>query len=581
MAEVAERFGPYTCVRRLGVGGMAETFLAVQHGTAGFEQRVCMKFMLASLRNDRTFRQMFLREATIAASLRHANIVGVIDVDEEAGYIVLELVDGVDLRTLLDAAPSRRLQPHHVSLIAVELCKALAYAHARTRRGQPFGIVHRDISPSNVLVSHYGEIKLTDFGVAKAMGSVAEPPSTGIKGKLCYMSPEQTRGENLDGRSDLFSLGIMLFELLAGVRPFDGPTDAQTLLRIESGKHPSLVELAPEVPGGLALVIERMLRRDPDHRYPSADACIDALARFAAPITTYRELGELARKARPPVTLSTGDFATPGSGSRPVPAFAETRRSLAPPPGAEIEPLGGRTLRQPRPVDPPALPTPLELSAFEEPKQPRAQLSRVSRGAWFALAGSLLAACIVMIAWIARLGGTAPLFTRAQTVTTTQPLAAAQAPETATTPAPAAAEASEAEQTSALLRPDVPRTEESASDRPSAPVEPVAPPAAHVRTPSTRPPEPAREPSKEASQATAVLRVGTVPLGQVWIDGAAAGWAPVVVNLPPGSHVVEGGNTHPEVKRSVRLKAGETTRLVLSLENDAMFSDEETDAPSR
>jgi serine/threonine protein kinase len=445
-----------------------------------------MKFMLASLRNDRTFRQMFLREATIAASLRHANIVGVIDVDEDAGYIVLELVDGVDLRTLFDAAPNRRLQPHHVSLIAVELCKALAYAHARTRRGQPYGIVHRDISPSNVLVSHNGEIKLTDFGVAKAMGSVAEPPSTGIKGKLCYMSPEQTRGENLDGRSDLFSLGIMLFELLAGVRPFDGPTDAQTLLRIESGKHPSLVELAPEVPGGLALVIERMLRRDPDHRYPSADACIDALARFAAPITTYRELGELARKARPPVTLSTGDFATPGSGWRPVPAFAETRRSLAPPPGGEMERMGGRTLRQPRPLDPPALSTPLELSAFEEP-QPRGQLPRVSRGAWFALAGSLLAACIVMIAWIARLQSASQPIATAPTTTTTQALTAA---------APPANENAAPEQTSPLVQPNLPRPEESEAYRPSAPPEPIAPPLSRIRAPASHTPEPAREPAR-------------------------------------------------------------------------------------
>ena len=122
MAEVAQRYGPYTCVRRLGVGGMAETFLAVQHGTAGFEQRVCMKFMLPALRSDHTFRQMFLREATIAASLRHGNIVGVIDLDEDEGYIVLELVDGVDLRRLVDVAPNRTLPAHLVSLVAVEMC---------------------------------------------------------------------------------------------------------------------------------------------------------------------------------------------------------------------------------------------------------------------------------------------------------------------------------------------------------------------------------------------------------------------------------------------------------------------------
>jgi serine/threonine protein kinase len=559
---------------------MAETFLAVQHGSAGFEQRVCMKFMLGALRNDSTFRQMFLREATIAASLRHANIVGVIDVDDDAGYIVLELVDGVDLRTLVDAAPNRKLPAHVVSLIAVELCKALAYAHTRTRRGAPHGIVHRDISPSNVLVSHNGEIKLTDFGVAKAMGSVAEPPSTGIKGKLCYMSPEQTRGETLDGRSDLFSLGVMMFELLAGVRPFDGPTDAQTLLRIEAGKHASLVELAPDVPGGLALVVERMLRRDPDHRYPLADAVIDALARFAAPITTYRELGQLARSARAPVTLSTADFVTPGSGSRPVPEqFAGGRRSPAPP---------ARTLK--RPLQ--AIPTHEALRhdgndfpELDERERISRDRPRVSRGAWFALGGSLLAACVVMIAWIARLGsgGVAPPVATPQVV---------QAPPQAAAPV-AEPPAASPEATSPLVRPNIPRAEDSEAYRAGAVPsdrEPPIPESVSARSPRSKPvapvtpapraPEP-REPTRDTSEAIAVLRVGTVPLGQVWIDGEAAGWAPVVVNLPPGMHTVAGGNTSPEVKRSVRLRAGETKRLVLSLDNDAMFGDEETDTPSR
>src|ERR1700761_8410212 len=151
MAGDGEQFGPYKRVRRLGIGGMAETFLAVQRGTAGFEQRVCMKFILASQRENPDFRRLFLREASIAASLRHSNIVGVIDVDEVAGYLVLELVDGVDLRTLLSEAPNHRLHGELGTLIAIELCKALAYAHGRTRRGQPDGIVHRDISPSNIL----------------------------------------------------------------------------------------------------------------------------------------------------------------------------------------------------------------------------------------------------------------------------------------------------------------------------------------------------------------------------------------------------------------------------------------------
>lgn len=582
MADVAERYGPYTCVRRLGAGGMAETFLAVQHGSAGFEQRVCMKFMLGALRNDHTFRQMFMREATIAASLRHANIVGVIDVDDDAGYIVLELVDGVDLRTLVDAAPNRRLPAHVVSLIAVELCKALSYAHTRTRRGAPHGIVHRDISPSNVLVSHNGEIKLTDFGVAKAMGSVAEPPSTGIKGKLCYMSPEQTRGETLDGRSDLFSLGVMLFELLASVRPFDGPTDAQTLLRIEAGKHASLVELAPDVPGGLALVVERMLRRDPDHRYPSADAVIDALARFAAPITTYRELGQLARTARPPVTLSTADFVTPASGSRPVPdAFSGGRRSPAP-----AEPPRGfgspRTLRGPHAIPTPTaeMPPPF-IDEFPAAEREAPDRPRVSRGAWFALGGSLLTASAVLLAWIARISGG-----------DTAPPLVTPSPQVVQAPAEVRDAPAQPEATSPLVRPILPHSEDSEAYRagvvPNARPAPSAPPASPTPSgsrarPIARAPEPraTTQPAEVTSEPTAVLRVGTVPMGQVWIDGEAAGWAPVVVNLAPGVHTVAGGNTSPEVKRSVKLRAGETTRLVLSLENDAMFGDEATGAPSR
>jgi eukaryotic-like serine/threonine-protein kinase len=552
MAEVAQRYGPYTCVRRLGVGGMAETFLAVQHGTAGFEQRVCMKFMLPALRSDRTFRQMFLREATIAASLRHSNIVGVIDVDDEAGYIVLELVDGVDLRRLVDAAPNRTLPAHLVSLVAVEMCKALSYAHTRTRRGQAAGIVHRDISPSNVLVSHAGEIKLTDFGVAKAMHGTAEPPSTGIKGKLCYMSPEQIRGEPLDGRSDLFSLGVMLYELLTGKRPFDGPSDAQTLLRIEAGKHAALVEVAPEVPGGMAMVVERMLRRNPEHRFPEADAIVDALTRFAPPITAFRELGSLARSARPPETLSTADFdlITPGSGPRPLVDLHEgTLRAPAPPPNRTLPRpalhLAGRTEEHEAvPVEATPLPAARPLDA-------RRRRSRVSRTAWIALGASMILAGAVSMAWIARLlllrgdEGSPPL-----TAAPPAPLA-----PPAATPPPAAIAETTPEPTSPLVKPDVPPPP---SHSPRA-VEPRQPTVA-------RPYEAPRPPP--AAEASAELRVGTVPLGQVWIDGELAGWAPVVIDLPPGVHSVAGGNTSPEVKRSVRLRAGEKRRLVLSLEDE-------------
>ncbi|HEX4355067.1 MAG TPA: serine/threonine-protein kinase, partial [Polyangiales bacterium] len=392
MVDVLEQYGPYTRIRRLGIGGMAETFLAVQRGAAGFEQRVCMKFILPGFRENADFRRLFLREASIAASLRHSNIVGVIDVDEQAGYMVLELVDGVDLRALLNAAPNHRLSPELATLITLELCKALAYAHGRNRRGQFDGIVHRDISPSNVLVSYAGEVKLTDFGVARAMRSDAEPLSTTVKGKLCYMSPEQARGQVLDGRSDLFALGVVCYELLSGQRPFDGASDADTLLRVTMGQHTPLIEVAPDVPGGLAMVVEKLLSRDREQRYVSADACIDALARFAPRATSFRDLGELARSARPHETLPSYDVAFDGTvPSRPkLSPITQTvglddspsSRALRTSPSS-----GGFDLDDVNP------PTGLLGRSIQ----------RVNRNAWGALGVSLVLLLGVASAWAARL----------------------------------------------------------------------------------------------------------------------------------------------------------------------------------
>jgi len=323
--DVGDQFGRHRLVERLGVGGMAQTFLAVQRGAAGFEQRVCMKFMLPIYHQDTTYRRLFLREASIAASLRHSNIVSVIDVDEDAGYIVLELVDGVDLRALLRSLPKRQLAPHLVVLIAIELCKALSYAHGRVLHGLPDGVVHRDVSPSNVLISYAGEVKLTDFGVARSIRREdSEPPSDTVKGKLCYMSPEQTRAEELDGRSDLFSVGVLCYELLAGRRPFDGQGDADTLARILGGRCTPLRERVPEVPEALAQVVTKLLATDRDERFANAQACIDAFAPLSPGLTAFRELGELASAARPPKTIIDGKLSERARklSKPPLPALA-------------------------------------------------------------------------------------------------------------------------------------------------------------------------------------------------------------------------------------------------------------------
>ena len=297
---IGEQFGPYTLVRRLGIGGMAETFVAVRRGPAGFEQRVCVKLVLPFFQRDKNFVELFHREAKLAAKLRHSNVVGVIDFGEIEGrsYMALELIDGCDLQRLLDAQDRTRLPYELVALIGLDLAAALEHAHDPASRAAgessgsiPQPIVHRDISPSNVLVSRQGEVLLTDFGVAKAISGTATKQSA-IKGKIPYMSPEQLRGDPVDGRSDLFALGVVMFESLAGQRPFDGASDPATILRALKGDHPSLRTLAPETPSEMCDAIERLIMPNVDDRPQSAAELLEALDPFTPPRRVRRELGE-------------------------------------------------------------------------------------------------------------------------------------------------------------------------------------------------------------------------------------------------------------------------------------------------
>jgi serine/threonine protein kinase len=265
MAGEPREFGPYHLVRRLGVGGMAETFEATRAAAGSFEQHVCLKRVLPAFSEDGEFVSRFQREAKLAAQLRHTNIVGVIDFGEVGGvhYMTLELVDGVDLRSFLKSSPGEKLSPDTVALIALDLAYALEHAHGN--------LVHRDISPSNILLSRSGEAKLADFGIAKAIDNAAV-------------------GETTDGRADLFSLGVVLFEAAAGVRPFDGAHDVETMQKILDGDSLALEEVAPDVPPALREVIKRLIELDPDARTPSATRLIEELAAVAPHPEVRREL---------------------------------------------------------------------------------------------------------------------------------------------------------------------------------------------------------------------------------------------------------------------------------------------------
>ena len=265
--------GGYEILSRLAVGGMAELFLARARRALGFEKLVVLKRILPSLAHDPTFAAMFFDEARIAASLDHPNLIHVFDIDESAGthYIAMEYVHGVDLRRLNSTLWSRgdRL-PFDVALtIGIGIAAGLHYAHERLDSdGRPLGLIHRDVSPSNVLLGFEGAIKVTDFGIAKATSRQAQTGS--LKGKVLYMSPEQCNGGYLDRRSDVFALGTVLYEMTTGYRPFDAPAMVQLLRAIAEDDVVAPSSLRPDYPPALETVVLRALTKNPDDRFPTA-----------------------------------------------------------------------------------------------------------------------------------------------------------------------------------------------------------------------------------------------------------------------------------------------------------------------
>ena len=296
VSEVMQ-FGPFELVRRLGHGGMAETFEAIRHGASGVTQRVCIKRILPAFERDEEFLRLFLEEARVSASLHHGAIAQVLDFGVVSGshYLALELVEGLDLRTVIRrlAESNDRLTTGVVAHLAFELAGALEFAHAATDRGRARGVVHRDISPSNVLLSRHGEVKLTDFGIAKAMSADVATRTAVVKGKLPYMAPEYASAGQFNAQSDLFSLGVTLYECVAGRRPFDGANDLETLENLQRGRHRPLPEAVPGVDSAFATAVERLIEADPAVRYVTATQFLDDLTAITPPGTAQLILGRV------------------------------------------------------------------------------------------------------------------------------------------------------------------------------------------------------------------------------------------------------------------------------------------------
>jgi serine/threonine protein kinase len=276
-----ETFGRYLLIERIGAGGMAEVFRAALQGPQGVEKLVALKRMLPIFSGERDFVTLFCDEARIAMQLGHANVAQVFDFGEISGswYLAMEFVDGLDLGHLVERirAADERMPSEVACFIVAEAARGLDYAHERTGTdGHPLGIVHRDVSPPNILLSRSGEVKIADFGIARATIKLHKTATGTIMGKFRYMSPEQVEGAPLDRRSDVFSLGVVLWELLAGEALFSGDSLARVSERVRTA------DVRPPGAGGLLDgIVLHALARKPDDRYARASDLARELAKCA------------------------------------------------------------------------------------------------------------------------------------------------------------------------------------------------------------------------------------------------------------------------------------------------------------
>lgn len=275
----------YRVIEKLESGGMAEVFRAESEGLQGFRKQVAIKRVLPHLSEKKKFIAMFLDEARISAQLSHSNCVQVFDigVGDQAYFIVMEFVDGANLKAIAESLKKqgKDFPVPAAAFIAQEICKGLSYAHELTdNAGNALGVVHRDMSPPNVLVTKYGEVKIVDFGLAKASSQLEKSEPGIIKGKFSYLSPEAAMGQDVDARTDIFAVGIILWELLAGSRLFLGDTDFQTVKKVQQSNVPPISQINRKVPPELERIVNRSLAKDPQARYGTARELGQDLIRF-------------------------------------------------------------------------------------------------------------------------------------------------------------------------------------------------------------------------------------------------------------------------------------------------------------
>src|SRR5579871_231411 len=566
----------YTILRKITDGGTAEIFLAKQHGAQGFEKTVVLKRIFTTFYADPQFRHMLVDEAHVAMSLNHSNIVQVLDLGDSEGryFLALELVDGWSLDRILKRAKAAGvpIPPALALYVTAEVCRALAYAHNKKRPdGKPFGIVHRDVSPHNVLISEQGEVKLTDFGIAKVQNKTEKSLGNLIKGKVAFMSPEQASAGPLDARSDLFSVGTMLYAMITRRHPFDAPTDYETLMLVKNGDLMPPETARPGLNPELYRVIRKAMGKTPEARYQKAEEMLvdveqvmrvafrpvgqTELQRWLADLSSKDGVPSLTREAppEPPASRSTVGPLRGGSGQ-------ESGLVLTLDDAVEVRAAN-------RPPPPPSAATevmthPPQFAGTDRPWH-RKPAVRIAGAGALLLVGALVSARALS----GRHGSeTAPPVASAPSAAPTPPAAVAAAPTpppaaaaAPTPPAPSGAATIDAQAAPATV--EKPETAATAADKTGAAGAPgaAAAPTAHEEAAGDdhaqagdNPSAKDEAPPKEEAEAEAAPKEKAPQL-------------PVVIKSDPeGSHVSTGRHQFGTTPLTLKLRPGNTYDLTFT-----------------
>jgi serine/threonine protein kinase len=548
--------GKYELLKRIAAGGMAEIFVARVRGIPGFEKIVCIKRILPQLAGNREFVDMFLDEARIAATLHHANIVQMYDVGEADGsyFISMEFLHGVDVRTLIKGMRERQqwIPLEHALHIVIGMCAGLHYAHDKVGfDGRPLGIVHRDVNPHNVFVTYDGAVKIVDFGIAKATNRFNETRAGTLKGKIPYMSPEQCKGEAIDRRSDIFAIGIMLYELTTAYRLYKGQSEFEVLKKIVEGTITPPTALRPDYPPSLEAITLKALAKPREQRYQSArelQVDLEGFAREHRMAISAISLSSYVQELRPKAALAWQEAKAGGVDvvTRLIDATAPSKPGEPQKINEDDDPGDEGPLDTVTIADTPLPridrsgsglgPTPTANGERAHAESASVVLARKSRTPLLLIAGALtaVAAVLVVVLMKGRGGGVAHApelpFADAAVIAIVEPPDAAPADATV------------------VVIADV---------TPDAGVK--KPPRDKPRPPKDKPP---------VNLPPGELRLSSNPSCEVLVDGKARGATPLGgIMLSPGKHKVQLVNSRFKIDQTytVEIKSGEVTKKKFDL----------------